>query len=421
MLRPLWSGLFLASFLFGAAYKIPEQSTRSIALAGAYVAGAMGADAAYFNPANMAFMEDGHFLEASLTTIYLPSIKFTGQRYDPFGARFVPADGKSRDELFLVPHLHWVGPEYRGVRFGLSLVTPAGLSKRWTTSPQIWSAQEFTLRVLEVAPSIAYRLGERLALAAGIRAIYSDGKVRLHYPSLYREDLDGASRLHWGYNLALSYRPDPSLTLSATFRSKVKLTEKGDAAGYVSQLFLTKDPRDRATLIPFKTKARVAIPIPATLALAVAVRVSEATLVEVEYERTFWNSYRWLDFTFDHPLAEAILGKPRYKGWRESDTFRVGITHRHNARLTTMFGFAYDETPVPEGRLGFELPDSDAFIFGMGAIYSLKEGLTLGLGYLFDYKLPRSIGMEDANENGIVGRFRGGGAHLFDLSIGYRF
>ena len=45
-----------SSMLVAGGYKIPEQSLNSMALGAAYVAHTMGADTAYFNPANMAFM-----------------------------------------------------------------------------------------------------------------------------------------------------------------------------------------------------------------------------------------------------------------------------------------------------------------------------------------------------------------------------
>ncbi|MRJ02003.1 MAG: transporter [Epsilonproteobacteria bacterium] len=420
-MRPLLTLPLLAAISFGAAYKIPEQSLKSVALAGAYVAGAKGADAAYFNPANMAFMEEGNWVELAITGIYLPKIKFSGQTYMPLSKSFEEASAKSRSESFLVPHLHWVGSEFDRIRFGLSVATPAGLSKRWRTQPQIWSAEEFTLRVVEVNPSLSYRVNEKLSVGAGLRAIYSDGKVRIHYPHLYREDLDGDSDIKWGYNLALSYRLHPTLTLGATYRSKVKLNEIGSAKGYIGKYLVSKEKKDLSTLIAFNTRASVAIPLPATLSLAVALWITEKTQVEVEYERTFWSKYKVLDFSFDDPLAEAVLGRPKPKNWEDSNTFRVGITHNHNGKWTTMYGFAYDETPVPEERVGFELPDSDALIFSFGALYRYSERLSFGAAYLFDYKLPRSVEKASRNSNGIAGRFSDGGAHLLNLSIGYRF
>jgi len=47
-----------------SGYRIPEQSVNSTARAGSYVAYTPGADAAYYNPANMSWLEDRAYLEA---------------------------------------------------------------------------------------------------------------------------------------------------------------------------------------------------------------------------------------------------------------------------------------------------------------------------------------------------------------------
>ena len=53
------SGTALAS-----GYRIPEQSVNSTARAGGYVAHTPGADASYFNPANMAWLDPKAQIEA---------------------------------------------------------------------------------------------------------------------------------------------------------------------------------------------------------------------------------------------------------------------------------------------------------------------------------------------------------------------
>jgi long-chain fatty acid transport protein len=52
-----------SSVVMAGGYKIPEQSLNSMALGAAYVAHTSGADTAYFNPANMAFMADKQYAE----------------------------------------------------------------------------------------------------------------------------------------------------------------------------------------------------------------------------------------------------------------------------------------------------------------------------------------------------------------------
>jgi long-chain fatty acid transport protein len=416
MKKLILPSLLATTLLLGGAYKIPEQSTKSIGLAGAYVAGANGADAAYFNPANMSFMEDSNFLEISLTGIYLPKVSFEGEVYSPFTQSFENASAKSKDETFLVPHFHFVSKSYKGLRFGLSVTAPAGLSKRWESEPQIYTAKEFSLKVIEINPTFSYKLTDTLAFGAGIRAIYSEGVVKIEYPGLYKVDMEGDTDIKWGYNLALSYRPYKDITFAITYRNRIGLKEVGDAIGYLNV------NQETQTLLPFSTDANVEVPLPATLSLAIAFMMSPSTQIEFEYEKTYWSKYQYLDFNYGDKILESTqLGQPKEKNWRDTNTFRIGITHKNSDKLTTLYGLAYDQTPIRDDKVGFELPDSYGIIFSIGALYKYSQNITIGASYLIDYKLSRTISKSDMNDNGIAGEFSDGGAHLLNIGLMYRF
>ena len=412
MKRGLLLSAICALSLFGAAYKIPEQSVRSVALSGAYVAGAEDADAAYFNPANMAFMDEGQYFELSFTGAYLPKVKYEGKQVVGSGypPPEIPANAKSESQKFLIPHLHYVSPKFGNVRFGLSVVTPAGFAKKWSTEPQKWSAQEFTLRTAEVNPSISYQISPNFSVGAGVRVLFTDGVIRLNPPHPRDNtkrlfyDMDGDIQTRLGFNVAASYKL-PGLTLAATYRNKIDLKEKGDVT--------IVDTLANRTI---KTTGRTKVPLPATLSLAAAVDVSERARVEVEYERTFWSSYKRLVMTFDGASAYNI---DKMKHWDDSNTFRIGLTYKNSDKLTTMYGMAYDQSPVPEGTMGYELPDSDALILSLGALYKVTQSMTLGVSYLYDHKFQRTIAL--GNINGLDGTFSAGGAHLVNLSFNYRF
>ena len=415
MHRKLLLSFAVASLVFGAAYKIPEQSLRSIGLSAAYVASAMEADASYFNPANMSFIKQKKF-EADLTYIYLTKISFEGNV-----ANF-PANAKSKDEKFLVPHFHYVHPVNEKVAFGLSFAVPAGLSKRWDSPQQKASAKEFTLKVMEISPSLSYKISENFSVAAGIRAIYSEGEVNLESTALkYKVDMDGDTGVKLGYNLALTYSNNQYYTFAATYRSKITLKEKGSANGFFTSPLLGR--------YNFDCNANVSVPLPAALNLAIATKIAPATLMEFVYERTYWGSYKQLDFDYADnfvettkiPFINRSLGAPKTKNWQDTNTFRVGLSHQYNTKLTTLFGISYDETPIKDKYVGFELPDNDALIVSCGIVYKSCENSLFGISYLYDYKFSRKISQQDANENGIVGKFKDSRAHLLTLSYNHRF
>lgn len=135
-----------SAMAMASGYKIPEQSINSTALNAAYTAHTMGADTVYFNPAAMSFMDDKSYIEAGLTLAHLPSIGFTSDANAAY-------DGESKVENIPIPFGHFVAKPNGDWRWGASLTAPGGLSKRWDTPAQKASAQEFTLRIVELNPS----------------------------------------------------------------------------------------------------------------------------------------------------------------------------------------------------------------------------------------------------------------------------
>ena len=400
----------VATTIYAAGYKIPEQSLNSVALSAAYVANANGADASYYNPANMVWNDDQNLLEFGLTYINLPKVTYE----DDTSAT---KDGKSKSEQFLLPTLHFSSKAYGKFRYGLSITAPGGLSKRWDTPFQKASAEEFTLKVIEVNPTIAYKFNDRFSIGGGIRAIYSTGKVKASISPLYSEDMDGDD-ISFGYNLAASYRPNNSLKFATTYRSKVNLKEDGTASGYINKYILTHNPVDAGTSIPYNTNAKVSIPLPATLDIAAAYTFKQKTTIEFVYERVYWSEYKNLDFDFDNPVVEGVFGKPKDKSWKDTDTYRIGITHQYSDKLKLMAGFAIDNSPIPSKTLGFELPDADAKLYSCGFEYKYSKKVSFGMSYLYDNKKERTI---NSNNNGINGTFKDISAHLLTVGFKYRF
>ena len=215
----------------GAGFQIPNQSLKAIGSAGANLAYTTGPDAAYYNPANMSFLDDHLQLEASLTTLWLPEITYRDTR----GAFL---DGESDFEIFDLPQLHIASQDYRDFRFGFSLTYPYGLAKHWDQPFPGASTEKFSLEVIEASPSVSYRLNDQLSIGGGVRFIYAKGEVRSNASnppiaiippdvSLGR-DME-ADDIAFGYNLAATYRPTREWRLAATYRSGVDLELDGDA------------------------------------------------------------------------------------------------------------------------------------------------------------------------------------------------
>jgi long-chain fatty acid transport protein len=401
----------ISSFIIAGAYKVPEQSLNSMALGASYVAHTEGADTAYFNPANMVFLDsDKQMIDTGLTLAHLPKYRFRG--YQAFGEDEVySANGNSKVENITISYFHYISNLFDNLRWGASVTVPGGLSKRWDSDYQKLFAEEFTLKVIEFNPVIAYKISDNFSIGGGVRAIYSEGKVYSDGSQVgkpIKREMEGDT-IEYGYNLATTYKPTKDINLALTYRSNVDLKESGEANLYIGD-------------IGKQYNADVTVPLPASLNFAISKTWMDRFTLEFDYERTYWSKYKNLDFNYGSPIQPTLVepfDNPIPKHWKDTDTFRIGATMKVD-NITYMMGYAIDETPIPKKYLSYELPDSDGQIFSMGFRVKANENLSWGVAYLHDKKDTITL-KEGENRNGIIGKFSGGGADLLTAGISYEF
>lgn len=409
-----------SSMLFACGYKIPEQSANALALGAANIAHNQdNADAAYYNPAKMVFMSDSNHIEAALNYIGLSKINYHG-KVKGTG----PYNLHSQRENFYVPTLHYVSPKLgdNGVRVGVSITAPGGLSKKWNQQPAKTFAQEFTLEVLEVNPTVAFKINDKLGFGVGFRIVRSSGVIKSdgvvdvqnNVPITASRDMTGDST-DFGYNLALEYKPTSNLEVGLTYRSKVNLTIEGNA-----------NLATNFTLVPPNTyngDSGITVPLPASLDIAAAYTFPTKTTLEAVYERTYWSAYKQLDFTYPATLSNPVLSNAfdlvRPKNWKDTNTFRFGLTQKFDT-FTVMAGLVIDKTPIPEKTVGFELPDTDTTSVSLGGRYKINDKIDVGLSALYSMHDNRTIS-SSVNDNGINGEFTDGDVLILSAGLGYKF
>ena len=399
-----------SSVVMAGGYKIPEQSLNSMALGAAYVAHTTHADTSYFNPANMVFMGEKQYVESAITLAHLPAINFYGI-------------AESETENILIPNFHYVSAPMGDWRWGVSMTAPGGLTKRWDDKLGIGkaSAEEFTLKVVELNPTISYKVMDNFSIGGGVRIIYSEGIVKSDSaraagnslaPAALSRDMEGDT-VEFGYNLAATYKPTSDIIMAVTYRSNVDLNEEGTA----------KINYNGTTI--YDGDATVSVPLPAALNLAISKTWNNTFTLEFNYERTYWSAYEDLNFGYTGANSAMIPGifKHSDKNWKDTNSFRLGATVELD-KITMMMGVAIDETPVPDETISFELPDSDAKLFSMGFRYQQTEDISWGMAFLYDSKAPRSVAPGVSHDSVIGAKgasFNGGGAMLTTIGMAYEF
>lgn len=412
MKKTVLLSVMTSSLLMAAGYKVPEQSINSMALGAAYVAHTQGADTAYFNPANMAFMEDAQFAEVGLTWAHLPRNEYEGvQAYS--ATEIYPANNKSEIENLQLPFMHYVAKPIDNFRWGASLTVPGGLTKRWESGHQKIAAEEFTLKVIEVNPVASYKVSNNFAVGGGLRLIYSEGIVKSDGTGTVKpikREMEGDT-VEFGYNLAMTYKPTSDINMAVTYRSNIDLGEEGEANLYLLGVGNQYD-------------ASVTVPLPAALNLAISKTWLDKYTLELVYEKTYWSAYKELNFEYGTPIQSALVTSfddAKARDWGDTDTFRLGLTAKVTPRVTLMAGYAKDETPLPVKHASYELPDSDADIYSIGVRIKANENLSYGIAYLHDEKESLTVSAAEANSHGIIGKFTEGGADLLTVGVGYTF
>ena len=396
--------IITSGLLTAGGYKLPEQSLNSIALGDAYVAHTMGADTAYYNPAAMAFMRDKQYMEGALTLAHLPAQVYS----------YGPLSGESEVENLPILTSFYVAAPKGDFRWGMSLTVPGGLTRRWETPYQKLSAEEFTLQTVALNPVFSYKVNDNFAIGGGVSLLYAQGIVNSDGGSIapIKREMEG-NTFEFGYNLAMLYKPTSDINIAVTYRSNIDLNLDGEANLYFGGVGQQYD-------------ASVSVPIPATLNIAMSKTWQDTVTLEAKYERTFWSSYKTLDFNYNRPIQAGLydsFDKPLARDWSDVNSFRIGLTIKMDNKITTMIGAGIDESPVPLETIGFEMADSDARVFSMGFRYQQNEQLSWGAAFVISDKDAISL-KPGVAENPILvngGGFSEGGAFLTTVGMAYEF
>jgi long-chain fatty acid transport protein len=274
-------------------------------------------------------------------------------------------------------------------------------------------------------PTIAYKINEYISFGAGIDYMYGManlGQTPYHpaFGNLYQLELEGGDDA-WGFNFGILVQPTPNLRIGANYRSRFDLKiRKGDVTirdlnpGYFNGTI-------PAPYLPAPSdmKGSAAVTMPATFAIGVAYTIDRLTL-EADADWTFWSKYKDLSIWFNDAVPTLPGEKVMYKNWKDVCALRFGAQYQVTDPLTLRLGVVYDPSPVPEGTMGPELPDSHRMNYMIGLGYKIGSW-TIDAAYMYLDKSSRAANnMNMAEGTGFNGMWTGD-AWLTALDISYRF
>lgn len=401
--------LLLPAMVSAGAFRIFDHSASATGQGGAFAAQADDPSAVYFNPAGMTQLSG---IQTSAGTLLLGgSTRFTSPSGSTTSGDFGGAVAFPLPSNFYVTaNLNSVGvPALKNVSVGIGLLTPFGILYEYpNTSPFASAVTRQAMPLLDIKPTLAYRLNDQLSVGLGadiytFASFLGEGQVVTRFNSSGGPGLPppgtpmeiNGSDTAAGFNVSLLYTPlrngegRPLVNVGLVYRTQATLHLNGQ--------FLANGLR--------AADASTTLVLPQIFTGGIAVwpirDAAHEWKLELNIDYTGWKSVRNLDV---HLSTGATIPFPQ--NWRNAYTLMVGTEYKWispaalpNWEAAVRAGYWHSQTPIPDQGFLPTIPDADQHAVSGGVGLLCKApGRFLGLvacgvteGPFF---LPKAIGLD---------------------------
>lgn len=415
----------LITRLSGAGFSLLEQSTAGLgrSLAG-MTAEIDEPEAVFFNPAAAAWHERPTLMAG--THFLIGKVGFHDR-----GSTFSGDQDRNITSLAMVPNFYYVHPLSDGVTLNLGISATSGTSTKYEDD---WQGRYFAIdtevAVIEMSPSMSWRINDKWAVGVGFIAQYADATMSQAIPfdqsGNFTRALDGQLKLEgdswaFGYSIGVLFRPFEGTRVGLGYRSKLShdLSMKArlripktvsPAFGGVSRV--TEDASCELTL-------------PASINFGIQQDLNEKWTVMGDVAWTKWSDMKELKVKFDHPIAvlNDLKQSNEEMKWRDNWRFAVGTQYKLNQKWTLRSGLAFDSTPVRNKYLRVaKLPDSNRLWLSFGAGYQFSEQLRIDCAFthLFFNRCDIESRYQGNERQKLSGDFSGY-MNIYSMALNYQF
>ena len=374
----LWFGLCfftLPSATRADGFRLTEQSAASMGMGSAVSASTQAPDAAWYNPAALAFMPG---VQASLNAnTYLGSSSFK--------ARVSGTETDAKPLTQVIPGAFVTARVHERIAIGLSVNVPFGLGIEW---PRDWPGRNYAIEssvtVLNINPVVSLKLLSNLSIASGLQLMRGVVDMTNGLPTGPGDSvrLAGAA---WGVgaNVALLYRAIPDrVHFAATYRSRVRLGFSGRAHFSIAEPVFTAQLFDQSGDASFT--------LPDIITLGVMYKPRPDLRIGFDASAVLWSTYKEVPIDFANPGTPDTGLRPNY---HSMVSFHLGAEWSTPVDgLKARLGVELDPSPAPETGLSPSLPDSFNIGSCLGIGYHTAQ-LGADLGYVLAVFLPAKARM----------------------------
>lgn len=421
MLRICMTGLCLAGLSGLASAQVPRIQGQGAAAAGmsnAFAAQADDPSALHYNPAGMTQLQGIQLMAGALASG--GSTDFTSPtgataRGDRNGSAAWPPPGHT----YITANLKSLGVTALGdLSVGIGLTVPFGSLTRWPNDGPFNTATTFSsLPLLDIKPTIAYKVMENLSLGLGadiytFSSFIGEGQVEKQFispgapafplaPAGSKMELSGKDTAA-GFNASLLYTAlrnadgKPLANIGIVYRSQATLHLSGALLANGAKV----SDADATLVLPQVITGAIAI---------WPVRTSEREWkLEVDVDYVGWKSVRNLDVA----LANGVT-IPQPQNWRSTYAVMLGTEYKWlaldslpNWEVALRGGYTNQQNQMPDLSYDPGIPSADLHVVGGGIGLLCKEqGSFLGLIQCGDLGLgplkPKAIGLDLSLQAGL--------------------
>ncbi len=408
------------SHVAAEGYQVNGQSAKQGGMANAGTALKLGAESMHFNPAGLGFMDKTIDLSAGVSAIF-SSAEYSNGNYKH------KADNDPSTPLYFYGGFKI----YDFMSAGISVTNPYGSAMNWGTN---WAGsaliQDIALKSFSVQPTVAFKIGDRLSLGAGMMIMFGDFSLsraiipagglealRPYAPQFqangydlaadldrykdiaaYSATLEGNAGVKFGINVGAMFDITDKFTVGVSYRSKVKMkVDEGHATlNYANEQNLRQmaaivNPaieaitgnKNTIPLLPLDQGTFEAeLPLPSNFIVGIAYRPIEKLNLTGEVQFVGWGAYKELDVHFFQDALEFYnINAP--KNYKNSRVYRIGGEYATTDRLDLRLGFYFDESPVKDDYLNPETPSMNKLGTTVGLSFRPLERLSIDFSFAY--------------------------------------
>ncbi len=404
--------LTATSALAGGLY-LPEIGTPiSVGTAGVgNVTNIFTADAAVTNPAGMTDID--HDVALMGLQVVIPTVRFDSDIATAGGS-----DGGNAGFVSVIPATFVVKTLGDDWRLGLGITAPLGGGVDYGKDfVGRYQAQRSVLTGLGIAPSVAYRVNDKLSFGGGVSLLYTnlDLDIAINQPG----DADAQVNIDkiddWGYQgfVSVMYKATDRLTLGALYRGESDVELEGDI-GFKN---INADLIDQIT--SNIDDVEVDFSYPQAINVGLRYQLNDTTMLMTDF-----NWQEWSAFGDTRLGVEGVGGNSKVttfdRDW--DDTWHVGFAFAHKLNETDIItgGIAYDSSPVSDSKRTADIPVDEQFRLSAAYGREISEKFDFALGTTFLWLGEGKMDQEAGGER-FKGEFSTNNIIFLSATMNYNF